>query len=214
NAYPTGGITPTATIDSCTFTANGHNSIDSSATLTLRRSTVSGDQIFGVECGGTATIDSCTVTGNGAPGLSGGGIEARGSLTLVNSTVAGNQGTGLTVRRGTSTSPTSIAIANCTIAGNTYYALSGVSGAGIDVVGTGTSTLITLHNTILAGNVVLPSGGSPLLKDLNTSTQNTILVRPPRYESLGWNLIQAPGGATIVGTTTGNLFGIDPLLGP
>jgi hypothetical protein len=214
NAYPTGGITPTATIDLCTFTANGNNSIDSSATLTLRRSTVSGDHILGVECGGTATIDSCTVTGNGAPALSGGGIEARGSLTLVNSTVAGNQGVGLTVRRGTSTSPTSIAIANCTIAGNTYYALSGVSGAGIDVVGTGTSTLITLHNTILAGNVVVPSGGSPVLKDLNTSTATTILARPPRYESLGYNLIQAPGSATIAGTATGNLFGINPLLGP
>jgi hypothetical protein len=97
---------------------------------------------------------------------------------------------------------------------NTYYAPSSISGAGIDVVGTGTSTLITLHNTILAGNVVVPAGGTPILKDLNTSTQDTILVKPPTYESLGWNLIQAPGSATITGTTTGNLLGIDPLLGP
>src|SRR5262245_23014980 len=189
NASPTGGITPTPTIDSCTFTANGNNSISSSGNLTLRRSTVSGDRLVGVECGGTATIDSCTVTGNG------GGIEARGSLTLVSSTVAGNQGAGLTVRRGTSTSPTSVSVASSTIAGNTYDAPpSAASGAGIDVAGNGTSTLITLHNTILAGNVVV-SGGTPILKDLNTSTADTILVKPPRYESLGWNLIQAPGGA-------------------
>jgi len=207
NDYLTGGVTPTPTIDSCTFTANGNNSISSSGNLTLRRSTVSGDRIVGVECGGTATIDSCTVTGNG------GGIEARGSLTLVSSTVAGNQGAGLTVRRGTSTNPTSIAIANCTIADNTYYAFSDVSGAGIDVTGNGSSTLITLHNTILAGNVVV-SEGTPILKDLNTSTANTILVKPPRYESLGWNLIQAPGSATLFGTTTGNQLGVDPLLGP
>jgi hypothetical protein len=208
NARPVSGVTPTATFDSCTFTANGHNSISSWGNLTLRRSTVSGDTIVGVECGGTATIDSCTVSGNG-----GGGLEARGSLTLVNSTVAGNQGPGLTVRRGTNTSPTSIAIANCTIADNTYYAFSDVSGAGIDVTGNGSSTLITLHNTILAGNVV-SSGGTPILKDLNTSTVTSILVAPPRYESLGWNLIQAPGSATIYGTTTGNQLGVDPLLGP
>jgi len=204
-----GGLTATATIDSCTFTANRNNSISSSGNLTLRRSTVSGDQEVGVECSGTATIDSCTVTG-----VYGRGIEARGSLTLVNSTVAGNQGAGLTVRRGSSTSPTSIAIANCTIAGNTYNSSSAVSGAGIDVTGNGTSPLITLHNTIVAGNVLVPSGGSPILKDLNTSTQTTILVQPPRYESLGYNLIQDPGGATIAGTTTGNLLGVDPLLGP
>jgi hypothetical protein len=210
NDRPVSGVTPTATFDSCTFTANGHNSISSWGNLTLRRSTVSGDTIVGVECGGTATIDSCSVTGNGT----GGGIEARGSLTLVNSTVAGNQGTGLTVRRGTSGTPTSIAIANCTIADNTNNAFSDVSGAGIDVVGMGTSTSITLHNTILAGNVVVPSGGTPILKDLNTSTTNTILATPPTYESLGYNLIQAPGSATITGTATGNLFGIDPLLGP
>src|SRR5262245_23889209 len=162
NDRPVGGVTPTATIDSCTFTANGHNSISSSGNLALSRSTISGDQIVGLECGGTATIDSCTVTGNG------GGIEALGSLTLVNSTVAGNGGAGLTVRRGTNTSPTSIAIANCTIADNTYYAFSDVSGAGIDVTGNGWSTLITLHNTILAGNVV-SYGGTPVVKDLNTS---------------------------------------------
>jgi hypothetical protein len=209
------GAAPTAAVDSCTFNANGNNSICSSGTLTLRGSTISGDRLFGVACSGTATIDSCTVTGNGVvPGDSEGGVQARGSLTLVNSTVAGNAGAGLTVWRGTNTSPTSIAIADCTIAGNTYDAPpSGDSGAGIDVMGNGTSPLITLHNTILAGNVVL-SGGTPILKDLNTSTFTSILVKPPRYESLGWNLIQAPGGATLFGTTTGNQFGVDPLLGP
>src|SRR5262249_27053579 len=112
NDYPTGGVTPTATIDSCTFTANGNNSISSSGNLTLRRSTVSGDRLVGVECGGTATIDSCTVTGNG------GGIEARGSLTLVSSTGAGNGGPGLTVRGGTGTWPTSGPVANGTTPGN------------------------------------------------------------------------------------------------
>jgi hypothetical protein len=209
NALPDGGVTPTAVIDSCTFTANDNNSLSSWGNLTLQRSTVSGDRLVGIECGGTATIDSCTVTGNGD------GVEAGGSLTLVNSTVAGNQGAGLNVRRGNNTRPTAIAIANCTIAGNTYYSPpSADSGAGIDVFGIGTTTVITLHNTILAGNVLVPSGGTPILKDLNTATFTSILVASARYESLGYNLIQAPGSATIAGTTTGNLLGIDPLLGP
>src|SRR5262249_27810 len=156
-----GGLTATPTIDSCTFTANGNNSISTLGHLTVGRSTVSGNRLVGIECGGTVTIDSCTVTGNG------GGIEARGSLTLVNSTVAGNQGAGLTVRRGTSTNPTSIAIANCTIASNTYYAFSNVSGAGIDVAGDGWSTLVPPHNTIPAGNT-LGSRGGPQPQEVDT----------------------------------------------
>jgi hypothetical protein len=127
--------------------------------------------------------------------------------------VADNQGAGVLVMRGISPTvkPTVVAIAECTIAGNTGTSTSTdtIGGAGINVVSAGSAPQISLHNTILAGNTVVPSGGTACLRDLYTST-----VKPPQYISLGYNLIQAPGGVTFTGTTAGNIYGIDPKLGP
>jgi hypothetical protein len=210
--------TAMANVDLCTFTANSLNSVDSTGALTLRRSTITGDSMDGVVCSGTATIDSCTVSGNGAGGGSsvysnGGVFVSRGGMvTLVNCTLAYNQGAGLMVMRGLTATvrPTVVSIAECTIAGNTGTAPSTdtVAGAGINVVGVGLSTQISLHNTIVAGNTVVPSGGTALLHDLYTGT------KPPQYVSLGYNLIQAAVGVTYSGTTDGNIYGVDPKLGP
>jgi hypothetical protein len=210
--------TATASVDLCTFTANSLNSVDSTGTLTLARSTITGDGIVGLVCSGTATIDSCTASGNGAGGGSsvysdGGVFVSRGGMvTLVNCTLADNQGAGLMVMRGLTPTvrPTVVAIAECTIAGNTGTATSTdtAAAAGINVVGVGTSTQISLHNTILAGNTVVPSGGTALLHDLYSGTM------PPQYISFGYNLIQAPGGVTFSGTTAGNIYGVDAKLGP
>jgi hypothetical protein len=210
--------TATASVDRSTFTGNSFNSVDSTGNLTLRRSTITGDSIVGLVCSGAATIDSCTVSGNGAAGGSsvysdGGVFVSRGGMvTLVNSTLADNQGAGLMVMRGTSATvrPTVVSIAECTIAGNTGTAPSTdtIAGAGINVVSVGLSTQISLHNTIVAGNRVVPSGGTAFLHDLNTGTN------PPKYISLGYNLIQAAGGVTFSGTTAGNIYGVDPKLGP
>jgi hypothetical protein len=199
----------------CKFTADVSNSIDSSGNLTIKQSTVSADSAFGIICSGTATIDACTVSRNGsaAVGTEGGGIQAKGIVTLVNCTIADNAGVGLTVYRGqTSTHlPTVVSIASCTIADNTVTASAGdvTTGAGIDVQYVGLFTQISLHDTIVAGNRVVPSGGTAFLHDLYTGT-----ATPPHYISLGYNLIQAPGGVTFTGTTAGNIYGVDPLLGP
>jgi hypothetical protein len=211
--------TATAILDLCTFTANSFNSVDSTGTLTLRRSTITGDSMLGLVCSGNATIDSCTLSGNGeGEGSSvysdGGVCVARGGMvTLVNSTIADNHGAGVIVIRGISPTdkPTVVAIAECTIAGNTGTATSTDTtvGAGINVVSVGSSTQISLHNTILAGNTVVPSGGTAFLHDLYTGT-----AHPPKYISLGYNLIQAPGGVTFTGTTAGNIYGVNPELGP
>jgi hypothetical protein len=221
NGSPTTATTATASVDLCTFVANGSNSIDSAGTLTLRRSSVSGDKLVGVDSHGTGTIDSCTVSGNGmkVQGSSYGGIQARGHLTLVNSTVANNLGAGLIVIRGPSTSPTVVTISSSTIAGNTCMVLQSttgplVAGGGINVVSAGGSPLIVLHDTIVAGNMVVPNGGAPVGRDLYTMTTSSLLVGVPEYRSLGYNLIQNPGAATFTGTSTGNIFGVDPTLGP
>jgi hypothetical protein len=216
--------TATANVDLCTFTADSVNSVDSTGTMTLRRSTITGDRFVGLVCSGTATIDSCTVSGNGASAgsyvySSGGVFVARGgNVTLVNCTVADNHGAGLMVMRGTSSTvrPTVVAIAECTIAGNkgTAESTDTTAGAGINVVSIGSFTQISLHNTILAGNTVVPSGGTAFLHDLYTGTASSNVAKPPQYISLGYNLIQAPGGVTFTSTTAGNIYGVDPKLGP
>jgi hypothetical protein len=211
----------TATVDLCTFTADVFNSIDSSGNLTIRQSSVSGDSTVGIITYGTATIDSCSVSGNGSSfaGTFGGGIQAKGNLTLVNSTIADNKGVGLTIYRGSSAThlPTAVSIVLCTIADNTVPTMPGdvTTGAGIDVQNAGGYTQISLHDTIVAGNELAPSGGgTPVLHDLYTGTTITILTKPPQYISLGYNLIQAPGSVTFTGTTVGNIYGVNPMLGP
>src|SRR5262249_54442497 len=56
---------------------------------------------------------------------------------------------------------------------------------------------VTLYNTIVAGNT------APTAPDIS----GTVI-------SNGYNLIQNTSGATITGTTTGNILGQNPLLGP
>src|SRR5207237_4216291 len=57
----------------------------------------------------------------------------------------------------------------------------------------------TLLNTILAGNSSRNGAGPDCLGTLN---------------SQGHNLIQNTNGCVITGVLTGNLFGVDPVLGP
>jgi hypothetical protein len=56
------------------------------------------------------------------------------------------------------------------------------------------NALMTLGNTILANN-------------LNGDCRGTV-------SSTGYNLVSIPAGCTIVGDTTGNIIGVDPMLGP
>jgi hypothetical protein len=89
-----------------------------------------------------------------------------------------------------------------------------VAGGGINVVSAGGSPLIVLHDTIIAGTMVVPTGGAPVGRDLYTMTTSSLLVGVPEYRSLGYNLIQNPGTVTFTGTSAGNIFGVDPMLGP
>jgi hypothetical protein len=225
-----GSGAPSATIDTSTFSGNDTYGISSEgASLTLRRSSVAGNGGYGAWCSGSTTIDACTVSGNGAPLSSGGGVYATGSFALLNSTIVENAGPGLfLVRSGLGT--LSVSIVASTIARNTVYTTSTAAtssrGGGIDVYGFShiTGSSIQLRNTIVAGNAVQQAQytsagatqlvGSPVARDLNTQSWTTTAgTMSTQYYSLGYNLIQAPNGASIVGTTTGNLLGVDPLLG-
>jgi hypothetical protein len=226
-----GNGAPSATIDTCTFSGNDTYGISSeAATLTLRQSTVSGNGGYGAWCSGITTMDGCTVSGNGAPQSSGGGVYATGNFTLLNCTIAENSGPGLFLER-SAPSSFAVSIVSSTIARNTIYVTSPATassrGGGIDVhpLTHITGSAIQLLNTIVAGNAAQQAQytsagamqlvGAPVARDLNTQSWTTTAgTMSTQYYSLGYNLIHAPNGASILGTTTGNLLGVDPFLGP
>jgi hypothetical protein len=109
---------------------------------------------------------------------------------LVNTTVSENhaldQGGGI-MNLGT------LWLLNCTIVSNAVF-LSEGPGTGGGVCNSGT---VYSKNTIFAGN--------------------TALTGPDFFgvlTSQGFNLIQDTSDCTLIGDTTGNLLGVDPLLGP
>ena len=148
----------------------GTSGIQTSGTLTLTNSTVSGSRGSGIHASGTLTVTNSTVSGNSETGIansgtmvmtnstvsgnSRNGITNFGTLTVTNSTVSGNSETGV-ISNGTT-----MAMTNCTVSGN--------SGGSIAANG-GTSTLT---GTIVDGDC--------------TSTSPDTLV------SYGYN-IESPG---------------------
>jgi CSLREA domain-containing protein len=121
----------------------------------------------------------------------GGAIQSFGSLTMENSTVSGNSGsagTGGIINVGT------MNLNNVTITQNISDEESSGRAGGISSNG----GVLNLRNTIIAGNLNT-AGGSPDCAGTLTSQ--------------GHNLIQSTTGCSIVGTTTGNLIGVNPLLG-
>ncbi|MBS1793092.1 MAG: carboxypeptidase regulatory-like domain-containing protein [Acidobacteria bacterium] len=140
----------------------------------------------GISAGGLTTVANCTISGNTATG--GGGIEVAqgGSLTLTNSTVSGNTATG---SGGGIVTGGPITINSSTIADNTAG-----DGGGISQQDPGD---ISLLNTIVAGNraATAPDFGGTIL-------------------SQGYNLIGSTSGATVTGTTTGNILNQDARLLP
>ena len=130
------------------------------------------------------TIVDSTISGNVAGG-DGGGILSEGGLLhqIINSTISGNSaagvGGGIEDRGGT------LVIRNSTITRNRADSdgNSSAAGGGIYLTNTATNSLVTLHNTIVAGNV---SGmmGAGVPDDVNTGT-----------------------GASLVGASSNNLIG-------
>jgi hypothetical protein len=186
----------------------------------------------GIYSRGALVIDDSTMSGNTVPvGNSGGGVKSRGTLTMTNSTLnntySGWDGGGLSLISGPATL-TNVTISdnvtrgggggisisaattlnNVTIAGNYADVDANPSpgtttlfnGGGIYVWG---STAVAMRNSMLSGNV--DNSDSHHLNHPDCSGTIT---------SLGYNLIGSTAGCTIQGKTTGNLIGLDPLLGP
>lgn len=139
------------------------------------------------DTGGTNTITRSTISGNTASGDGGGVYLESTPLTLTNSTVSTNSATnGGGMFRAIGTAATDLSYS--TVAHNTAT----TDGGGIFA-----------QEGVAAGNTIIAN---------NSAVNNGPDYRGP-LNSNGYNLIENTNGASITGTTTGNLIGIDPNLG-
>jgi CSLREA domain-containing protein len=165
--------------------------------LTMIRSRVDGHADTGVNVGNMVSsgliIDS-VIDGNTSP-VHGGGIYNIGVLTLINSTISGNSAA---MFGGGVLSSGTLNLYNVTVVNNTAGTGGSIGAGGGLYYNAGTTTL---RNSIVADNLnqVLPTSSS--------DCSGTIT-------SQGYNLIEDVANCTIVGTTTGNITGQAPLLGP
>ena len=143
------------------------------------------------------SIRNSTISGNTSE-ANGGGIHGVSNLTLQESTVSGNtaQGDGGGIWLN---SYSDAVIVRNTIAGNT----AGGTGGGVFVdssyspyYGFGDAT-VHITGSIIANNV---------------ATTEPDVVLPVTSATINYSLIENPGSTTISGT--GNIVGLDPMLGP
>ena len=166
---------------------------DTGSTLSMVNCVISGNNANsggGIHNAATLSVNSSTIATNVA--LSGGGgIVNAGAMTMSNSTVSGNSTTGAFGGGGIFNNSAQVStITYSTIASNTGFPGGGVRN------NSGTLNF----RAVLIGNNVDP-GGTP-------SDYAGIL------NSQGFNLLEDPTGATITGSTSGNVLGQDPSLGP
>lgn len=199
----------------------------------IMTNTVMANNSAGFEAGGLLLFGSnslygCTISGCMSGEDGGGGIKNVGSTALVNCTVSGNTSTdgegGGIYNMGT------LKMTNCTVSGNQCSpVLAGYGGGGIlnetnDVGGEYRSSSATLwltdctvvSNTAGTG----PGGGIQNTNGGVTYATDTIIADnlPADFagvvDSAAYNLIKNTNGCTLTGNLTGNLYGVDPLLGP
>jgi CSLREA domain-containing protein len=171
--------------------SGGAGGVANSGTLTVEESTVSAnysDTGTGGISGGPATINASTISGNSV--ISGTGGISGGAITINLSTISGNA-----AKLGASGISGSVTLSHSTVAGNVGYAAAGIDTS----YGAATAT-----NTIIADNYLVTGGNLDCIGMITSG---------------GHNLIEAvPSGPAvyciITGDATGNLIGVEPVLGP
>jgi CSLREA domain-containing protein len=178
---------------------------NSASTAGVYSATTRGGGLYNYE-GGQVDIVQSTLSGNLA--ASGGGIYSElfihnsAALTLTNSTLSGNiasrDGGGLYANGG------QVQLFNATIADNHVLVPLGTFYPGV-----GGGLYITATAVVTAQNLLLAD---------NTHRNGADLPEPDDcfglLNSLGFNLIETTTHCTIIGTSTGNVTGQDPVLGP
>ena len=165
-----------------------------SANVLIEDSTIAGNEAKtggGIDLGHTGgvsnTIRRTTISGNTA-GVEGGGVnlfDVQAPLSIENSTISGNYAdTGGGIYLN---DPSQVSIQNSTIFSNTAAS----SGGGIQVK----------HNSLPITDTIIAANVAPLNSDIAGTFR------------LSYDLVQITGTAAI-SDAGGNLFGLDPLLGP
>ncbi len=235
-----GGISGTngsISITDSTITNNraeffGGGGIKSYGRLTIAGSTISnntainsegGGAIYNRQSGSTLDISSSIISGNTTTGRGGGifndgeGLNANPSLLIRGSLIIQNSASG---KGGGVFNGSSLLFYNVTIIGNN----STVNGGGIANVGNSPVIPTIITNVTIVNNRAGNGGGvenpeffytrNSIVAN-NSATAGTSNDWLGFVDSYGYNLIEDTTGATIAGPiTTGNIFGVDPLLGP
>src|SRR5262245_14986305 len=183
----------------------GASNVAGKPLITVARSTIAGNVAMmqdggGIRMGrGTLIVSDSTISGNSAANLGGGVVFFDAGLghLFTNVTISGNQaarGGGLDFFPTVNGTPVP-SLDNCTIAGNVAHGVAGSTPAS----GGGVEANLSIANSIIAANV----------SDLNQGADCAGTLT-----SGGYNLIENTQNCTIMGNTTGDVTGADPMLGP
>ena len=196
-----------------------------------------GDRGSGIASSGNLTIHSCIISNcsTSAGYGTGGAVASGGNLAITNSSIVNNWGWAF--GGGLSLGGTNVMV-GCTIAGNVCDSDGGgiynggeltmlnctVSGNRVGYGGEmeNGSTIYANHCTFFATNAydyprfqVVLNGGVFYAEDCIFAGAGTNCnCFSGELTSEGYNLIQDTNGCTIAGDETGNIYGVDPLLGP
>jgi len=201
------------------------------------------DRLFHVLSSGSVVMSGVTIrNGDPSPWLAGGGIANEGNVTISRSRIVGNtayfgggvyNGGTFTMENSTisdNTAPVAgfgggfvdqggatAAFTNVTISGNTASGFGG---------GIATYSSLTINSSTIVSNTAYTGDGGISSQPGAAVIKNTIVAdnRFPGHNwwvdcggtvtSAGHNLIENTGGCNIVGDTSGNITGLDPVLGP
>ncbi|MEM9353444.1 MAG: choice-of-anchor Q domain-containing protein, partial [Planctomycetota bacterium] len=175
-----------------------------SGAVTLTSSTISGnsssDDGGGIKTdSGDVMLTSSTVSGNSSSFYGGGIHSFEGSVTLNSSTLSGNSSIGN--GGGIYTFGSTVSITGSTLTGNTAAGVGG--GVGLRADNFNDNERITIRNSIIAGN-----------SDNGTAPDLQAVGDPANDQIVNFSLIgDTTGSGVTAATGTGNLLGIDPLLG-
>jgi hypothetical protein len=207
------------------FSGRGGGIRNAGGNLTLNNSTVSNniaDDGGGISNEGTMTINTSVVSGNTSNVFQGGGIQNWNTLIVNNSTINGNSSSGSLVNNWggggiSNASFGTVILNNTTVSGNTTAAYGGgiFNYGGIVTVNNST---ITKNTAQTGGGIYNNSGSNPsaVVTVKNTivagNTDSSAALDCIRVDSLGYNLIGNTSNCDFT-PTTGDLINIDPDLG-
>jgi len=171
----------------------------STGTLTVVRSTLSGNSVAGANAAGGAllaygpvTLTNTTVSGNTAEGNNGGGggLVAFGTLVLTRSTISGNRTTGEFSNGGGIRASGAVTLTESTVTDNHAQQSSG---GGVFQLNMAANHPFSINGSIVAGNSASVSNGGAA--NLVSDPQSTLTIN---YSLVGAGITPTAGGNNVV----------------